>query len=248
MSEEPKYGEVLREITTADYGLKESREFELETEVLQLRETIRQLTQETELHRAGGFSLGGIAKNLGFDLGLEVSIEDKIRQIEQNTQRVQTTQTDRTRILYKVELTGDGDAQGRRFAVAVYQRCEADIYLMGTDELIVQYQRENVFQLRRRRHKYPQRSEHQRTQAWYLCPNFTAWNVPVCSISYWTLLPESTAIVREGYDRGVEDPMLVTVAATGARPARTLSPPSEARSLYQIANQLPFKYVLTEDD
>jgi len=86
----------------------------------------------------------------------------------------------------------------------------------------------------------------QKTQPWHECSNFCGLNLPFCSISYWSLFPESTAVAREGYDRGVDNPMLVTVAASTAAKAPAWSPPSETRSLYKLANELPQNYVPLE--
>lgn len=167
---------------------------------------------------------------------LQESITQAIAVI--GTERSSSRRT--TTIRYSITATADAAQEDPHYAVAVYQRFETDVYVLAEDALIIQYRRKKRWSGKRRR-RLPERSEREKSRPWFRSGNVKLWNVPLCRLSYWRLLEDSTAIIRAGYKQTVTDPFRIDVSPLNRR-CPVEFPDHEEKSLYQIANKLPVRF------
>ena len=139
----------------------------------------------------------------------------------------------RTRLEKKIEITYEvaADTADSLVTVLTYKRSAYDVYLAFVDYLYVDYL-SSLFNIRKKRNKKPSYGGGPR----HAHPNVVKLYVPLATIEYWKLLPESARMLREAeYTLEVDDPEDIRILPPQDPHTYHVAMPP-VPSLYQLSN------------
>lgn len=254
----PGKGEIGRkfDVMGAPDGVTTERlkVIEVETETFQQVDTISKSVVESEVmvkvlsELTGEFGDGKIFKIGG---KVKSDISSKIKTQFQEEFKITNSARKRETVRYEFRDTVDKECNNHVCGVSVYQRCQADLYLIMVDFLNVEYKK-SIFGLRKKVTKSPfpecSNSKH---------PNTIQAGVPVASLEYWELLPKSSLIINddEYAPTVVDDSEVIVNLPDSNLKNRPYWSVEKYPSLYQLSNvAFPSKWVnkkqnnLTKED
>ena len=224
------------------FEIREMKTVEITKEVLEQVNTVKQSIIDSESlmklfdELTVNFGDGKII-NLGGKIGVELS--SKIRQHFGETLNI-TNSFRRTEVVkYEFSEVLPADFDEIVCGVEVYQRYAADLYLIQVDFLNVEY-KTSMFGLRKKRVKYPFPENSKKH------PNVIKIGVPVATIEYWKLLPQSSRWIRDAdYNPDVLDDSDIEILTPDNKlKARPYWRPQGYPTLYQLSNvAFPLKWV-----
>jgi len=216
---------------------------EIETDVFQQTETIEKSIVETECmtkvldELAGQFGDGKLFK-VGGKINQEQSA--RIKAVFDSEFKITTSSRKRKLIKYEFKDAVPQDFKDRVCGVEMYQKSVAILYLIRIDFLNVKYER-TFWGLRKKIKKYPfpvdGKAKH---------PNIINIGVPVAVVEYWSLLPESSLIIKDSDYRPevLDDAEIIISTPDNTIKDRPYWSVPDTPSLYQLANvAFPVKWV-----
>ncbi len=218
------------------------KSIELETEIFREVETIKKSLIESDIAEKILAEISTQIGNpkvvkVGGKVGVEIS--STLKESISSDFRVTSSVRERKTIKYEFKDSIQPETSDDFCAVAAYQQCSADLYLLKIDYLNVVYEK-SYFGLRKKVKKYPfpnKNKEH---------PNIIKLGSYIGTLDYWELLPESSWLIKDAnYKPDVENDSEVTINLVDDIKDRPYwSYDDIYPSLYQLANvAFPYKWV-----
>lgn len=229
-------------------ALSITKSIEQKTEVFQEADTIKRSIIESECMSK---ILAEFTANFGntkiFKSGGTVKSEgsSKIKSIFLDEFKITNTSRKKEDIKFEFTCTLPGDFTDRVCGVEVYQRVEADLYLIQVDYLDISYER-TIFGLRKkiRKSPFPEDTCGNKVENH---PNILKVGTPVATLEFWQLLPQYSVIIKDkDYRPEVIDNTDIVVKPPDSslieRPYWTFK--ENYPTLYQLSNiAFPYKWI-----